>query len=245
MTDPTRPPATGYPAQPTNGYPQPPPPQQQQPSSYYYPNYNQQQYYHAPPPPAPHAVFFRRFMSALIATFIIIGVILFIVWLVLRPRVPVFTVDSLTLASLNLTAPSSEISATWTVHLSVSNPNTKLHVYYDKIIARIFYKSSFITQNQLPPFDQPTKNLTAVTAQLVASSAYVAPDVVKDFNGDRGRGSVKFDVQMIALVRFKSGGWRARTRYLRVLCDDLPVAVTSNGSNGTLTGGSKRCTSLI
>ncbi|KAK9727058.1 hypothetical protein RND81_05G255200 [Saponaria officinalis] len=245
MTDPTRP-ATGYPAPPTNGYPQPPHQQQQPPpSSYYYPNYNQQQYYLEPPPP--RAVFFRRFMSALVATFIIIGVILFIIWLILRPRVPIFTVDSISLSSLNLssTAPPSEISATWTVHFTVSNPNSKLHVYYDQIIARIYYKSSFITQNQLPPFDQPTKNQTAVTAILVASSAYIPPDIVKDFNGDRSKGSVKFDVQMIALVRFKSGGWRARTRYLRVLCDDLPLSVTSNASNGTLSGGSRRCASLI
>ncbi|XP_021720550.1 NDR1/HIN1-like protein 10 [Chenopodium quinoa] len=238
MTNQPRP-ATGYPAPPQNGYPPPPQPQ----SNYYYPNHNP--YNHNAPqayyPAQPRATFFRRFFAALIAVFIIFGVILLIVWLVLRPRVPSFSVDSLTLTSLNTSTSPSQISGTWSFHFSVANPNHKLHVYYDEIEARLFYRNSLLSQNQLPPFDQGTKSITTMDAHLVASSAYLNSDLVNKLKDDRSRGSVKFDVQMMAVVRFKAGGWRARRRFLRVFCDDLTVSFSSNSTKGNLSGGPRRC----
>lgn len=240
MTDQSRP-ATGYPAQPQNGYPAPPPSQ----TNYYYPNHNPYNYNAAAAAPyypaPPRATFFRRFFAALIAMFIIMGVILLIVWLVLRPRIPSFTVESVSVSSLNASSSPSQISGTWSLRFSVANPNHKLHVYYDDIEARLYYRDSLITQNQLPPFDQDTKNITSMDANLVASSAYIDPDLVNRINGDRSRGSVRFDVQVLALVRFKAGGWRARRRFLRVFCDDLSVGFSSNSSKGTLSGGPRRC----
>ncbi|KNA24721.1 hypothetical protein SOVF_012600 [Spinacia oleracea] len=242
MTDPSRP-ATGYPAPPQNGYPPPPPPQQ---SNYYYPNHNPNPYnYNAPqayyPAAPPRATFFRRFFAALIALFIIFGVILLIVWLVLRPRIPSFTVDSVALSSLNVSSSPSQISGTWSLHFSVSNPNHKLRVYYDEIEARLYYRSSLLTRNQLAPFDQDTKNITTMDAKLVASSAYIESELVNRIKGDRSTGMVNFDVQVLALVRFKAGGWRARRRILRVFCDNLSVSFSSNSTMGTLSGGPKRC----
>ncbi|XP_074302567.1 uncharacterized protein At1g08160-like [Silene latifolia] len=246
MTDPTRPePVSGYPAQPTNGYPQhPPPPQQPQQPNYYYPNPNPNQYnqqYYPPPPPPRRTIFYRRVMSALIPTFIILAIILLIIYLILRPRVPIFTLTSLSLSSLNLSTstPSSSLSATWTATFQVINPNTKLHVYYDAIEARVFYDRSLLALNQLPPFDQSVLDQTAITARLTAVSAYVEPDLSRKFSEDRGKGAVPFDVQVFALVRFKAGGWRARRRGLRAFCDDLMVNVY--GSSGGLSGGPRRC----
>ncbi|XP_074294962.1 uncharacterized protein At1g08160-like [Silene latifolia] len=247
MTDPTRPePVSGYPAQPTNGYPQhPPPPQQPQQPNYYYPNPNpnqyNQQYYPPPPPPPPRTIFYRRVMSALILTFIILAIILFIIYLILRPRVPIFTITSLSLSSLNLTTSPTppSLSATWTAIFQVTNPNTKLHVYYEAIEARVFYDRSLLALNQLPPFDQPVRDQTAITARLTAASAYIEPDLGRDFSDDRSKGNIKFDVQVFALVRFKAGGWRARRRGLRAFCDGLIVNV--NGSSGGLSGGPRRC----
>lgn len=77
-------------------------------------------------------------------------------------------------------------------------------------------------------------------AKLTADSAFIGRDLVGDIAGDRSRGTVKFNVQVLAIVRFKAGGWRARRRFLRVFCDDLPVGIKANGT-GTLSGGPRRC----
>ncbi|GAB4859832.1 hypothetical protein Ancab_011312 [Ancistrocladus abbreviatus] len=247
MADASRP-ATGYPA-PQNGYPPPgtntaypyaqqPPPQ----SNYYYQNNNPNPYYYNTAYATQRATFFRRFVSAFLALLIIVGVILFIIWLVLRPRLPHFQVDSLSLSQLNLS--SSAISANWDVRFTVSNPNTKMHVYYDSVEADIYYKAEHLAQNQLPPFDQGTKTTTNLTAKLVASSAFVDRWVVSGISGDKKSGSVSFNVRVLGLVRFKAGGWRVRTRWLRVFCGNLPVGFSSSssiGANGTLTGGPSRC----
>lgn len=98
-----------------------------------------------------------------------------------------------------------------------------------------------LTRNQLAPFDQDTKNITTMDAKLVASSAYIESELVNRIKGDRSTGMVNFDVQVLALVRFKAGGWRARRRILRVFCDNLSVSFSSNSTMGTLSGGPKRC----
>ena len=104
---------------------------------------------------------------------------------------------------------------------------------------RVFYKN-LIALNELQPFDQGTKSQSGLDAQLAALSAYIGDDLVRDLNGDRSKGTIEFDVRVLAFVRFKAGRWRARRRFLRVFCDDLPVAMKSNG-DGTLSGGPRRC----
>ncbi|GMH11138.1 hypothetical protein Nepgr_012979 [Nepenthes gracilis] len=245
MTDPSRP-ATGYPApqtgaiHPPNGYPPPgttgyryaaPLPQ----SNYQY--YNTNPYYDI----SQRATFYRRLLAVIIALFIIFGVALFITWLVLRPRLPEFRVDSLSVSQFKLSSSPSQISGKWDVLFTVSNPNTKMHVYYDAIDAFLYYKSELLAQNQLVPFDQGTKSQTNVSTELVAASAYVDGKVVSAINSDRSHGSVNFNVKLLAIVRFKAGAWRARKRWLKVYCDNLTVGVSSNDAKGTLTGGSRKC----
>ncbi|GAB2285603.1 hypothetical protein Dimus_020047 [Dionaea muscipula] len=241
MSDPSRP-ATGYPApHPTaaDGYPvsttittaypyaAPPPPQ---PSGYYYPNQNPNPYY-SPSFVTHHAVFFRRFLAFVISLLAIFAVILLVVWLALRPRLPVFRVDSLSLTGFNISSSSSQLSGDCSVRFTVSNPNTKLHAYYD--------------ENQLPPFNQATKTLTDLTAELVASSAYVPSSVTSRMTAERNQGILHFNVNALAVVRFKAGAWRVRRRRLRVLCSNLSVAVPANSANGTLTGGPRDCSSVL
>ncbi|GAB2274560.1 hypothetical protein Dimus_009327 [Dionaea muscipula] len=257
MSDPSRP-ATGYPApHPTtaNGYPPgsntaypyaataPPP----QPSGFYFHNtntngYNQNPYY-APTFVPHHVIFLRRFFAFVIGLLVIFAVILLVVWLALRPRLPEFRVDSLSLTGFNLS--SSQISGRWDVRFAVSNPNTKLHAYYDELVAYVFYSSDLIAQNQLPPFDQPTKSQSNLTAEMVASSAYVPGSVASNIGGERSQGTLHFNVRVLAVVRFTTGSWRARRRLLRVICNNLAVVISSNAANGTLSGGPRKCDSVL
>lgn len=99
MADHSRP-ATGYPPPPAqysnnpNGqtfstagtaYPYAAPPPQN-------PYYNPNPYYGPDPYAAQRATFLRRLLSILIASIVITGTIVFIVWLILRPQIPDFKV---------------------------------------------------------------------------------------------------------------------------------------------------------
>ncbi|KAL3530331.1 hypothetical protein ACH5RR_009653 [Cinchona calisaya] len=244
MADPSRP-VTGYPAPNTTG--QPPPPSNTSypyaaPTSTYY----DQQYYPANYQPDPdairRAILLRRLFGILIACVIIIGTILFIIWLVLRPRLPAFRVDSFSVTNFNISS-STLLSANFDVGITARNPNTKITLAYDVIEAGVYFRGYSLSETTLPPFTQSKKNETSFRADFAAVRAYVNGDAVNGINGQSKNGNVVFNLRMVMTVRFKAGVWRDRRRVLRVVCGDLSVGVSSNSTNGTLLGGARQCRS--
>uniref|UniRef100_A0A7N0V0Y1 Late embryogenesis abundant protein LEA-2 subgroup domain-containing protein n=1 Tax=Kalanchoe fedtschenkoi TaxID=63787 RepID=A0A7N0V0Y1_KALFE len=257
MGDDSRPPATGYPVHPypppqpasaANGYPQQPSsaypypaPPQQQPNPYFYHHNNNNNYQAAPPPyyvDQRRSVFLRRLIAGMMAVFIILGVILFITWLVLRPKFPEFRVDSAAVTGFNL---SSSVSGAWDFRVAVSNPNSKVSITYEEVESNLAYDSAFIADNTLAPFAQGKKNLTTIRVSFAASGSYLNDRTLKALSADRSDdGVVGFEVRIFSRVLFDAGIWRIRRRLLRVFCDDLKIAIGSSGS-GNMTGGAKGC----
>ncbi|KAG8371130.1 hypothetical protein BUALT_Bualt13G0054800 [Buddleja alternifolia] len=248
MADPNRP-VTGYPApntQPNGGYSANPPPPgtgypyiATQPSNAYY--YQTNPYHHADADSLRRATCLRRIFAFIIGLIIIFGTITFIVWLVLRPELPDFRVDSFALSNFTL-ANSSLISFTSEVRLTARNPNKKMSLKYDHIDAGIYYKSHSLAGTTVPPFAQATKTETPLTANFAAAGSFVDRTVVEGINGDRSRnGDVNFNFRMLSTVKFEAKAWRTRRRYLKVFCGNLIVRIPSNGSSGALTGNPKQC----
>ncbi|KAL8210215.1 hypothetical protein R6Q57_006947 [Mikania cordata] len=249
MADQSRP-VTGYPAysgaghQP-NGYPNtataypyvaPPPHPPQNQGTYFHVAGNP--YYSNPYASQPRATFVHRFFACLIGSILITGIIIFIMWLVLRPQIPQFRVETLTLSNFNIST-NSLISGNWDARFTARNPNSKITLYYNQIEAAIFYKSDSISETTVPPFVQGTKNETTLRATFASLTAYL--DDRDSINGERNRGAVNFNLRMMTRVRFQAGSWWARRRILRVYCPNLPVGVSANSSSGSLVGGSKQC----
>ncbi|KAK4492287.1 hypothetical protein RD792_003090 [Penstemon davidsonii] len=248
MEDPNRP-VTGYPA-PPNGH------SSNRPPSYPYPNaaaappytaysnYNNNPYYQPNYPDADSvrsANCLRRIFAFVIALVVIFGTITFIVWLVLRPQLPEFRVDSLSLSNFTLTN-NSLVSFTSEIRLTAQNPNKKMRLVYEQIEAAICYERDSLSQTTLPPFSQDTKNETSLTANFAAAGSFVKKRVVDGVNRERGEdGTVKFNLRMISTVRFVAKAWRTRRRFLKVFCGNLMVAIPGDGRFATLTGGSRRC----
>ncbi|XP_076921316.1 NDR1/HIN1-like protein 10 [Bidens hawaiensis] len=224
MSDHSRP-VTGYPAYPTTAYPPQPQPT----------------YFHVTPNPyasRPRATFVHRFFAFLIGCILITGIIVFIIWLVLRPQIPQFRVQTLTLTHFNLSS-TSLISGNWDLGFVARNPNSKITLYYDEIGAAVYYKSDSISETTVPPFVQGTRNESALKAMFASVNAYV--DGRDGINEERSQGTVSFNLRMVTRVRFQAGSWWARRRVLRVYCPDLSVRVNANGNNGSLVGGLKQC----
>ncbi|EXB66199.1 hypothetical protein L484_001755 [Morus notabilis] len=235
------------PSRPVTGYPAPPPSSYTQPNGYPYPAHPHPQH---PPPPPPNyaypytydssaaatsrAAFLRRLIFAMIAFFIISASVVFIVWLVLRPRIPKFWVDSVSVSNLNTSAQT--LSGDWAVGFSVYNPNKKMSIAYDQINSDIAYKKAFLSETRIAPFDQGKRNRMAINATFSAKNSYVEDWVVKGISEDRGRGTVNFHVRVWARVGFRAGGWRLRRRLLRVICDNVGVGISSSSGSGKLAG---------
>ncbi|KAF3666628.1 hypothetical protein CQW23_15601 [Capsicum baccatum] len=235
MTDPNNRPVTGYPAAaaaPSAVYPYAAPP--------YYNNNNNNYPYQNPYATQQRNIFLRRVIAILIASTIITGTILFVIWLVILPRIPEFQVDSLSVSNLNLS--NSLITANWDLHFTARNPNKKITLYYDEIAAAIFFESLSMADTTVPPFFMDKGNETGRKVSFVASGAYVEKWAFEGMGKERDeKGIIRFNVRMVARVSFKAGAWRARRRYLRVYCGDLSVGVSLNKSSGNLLGAERQC----
>lgn len=64
---------------------------------------------------------------------------------------------------------------------------------------------------------------------------------MKEILDGRARGSVKFEVRLLAWVRFRSGLWRMRPHLLQVVCDPVEFGFARNSESGTLKGQSMAC----
>lgn len=236
----SRPPVTGYPVPPSgascNGYP---------PAAY------DTAYPYAAPPPQYNSyqhhrhqrrcAFIRCFLVATVTFFVVAGAIIFILWLVLRLRIPQFGVQSFKVTNFSV-VDSQHVSGTWQVGLLVANPNVKADVSYDTMDTMLYYRWSFIAVARIPPFEQRRGNQTAVSTFLSANAAYVTSSAVNALDSDRAKGTVPFQISVLSRVRFKSRWWWFRSVLLRVRCDDLAVGLSSS-TNGTanLVGGERAC----
>ncbi|CAN1747608.1 NDR1/HIN1-like protein 10 [Linum perenne] len=237
-------PATGYPIPPNqqrpnpNGYPHPPPgtayPYQAppQPSNPYY--YNPAAY----TVPGPTTLC-RRLLLGFIVVTAIFFTILFISWIVIRPRVPSFHLTSFSLSSFN--SSGHQLSGAWAARFEVFNPNKKMDIEYDEIQAFVFFRRQSLTQNRLQPFLQQRKNLTVMETQFSIINTFVDQWVSDAVDAEKKRGSLTFDLKVVADVGFRVGELRSRRRLLRVDCYDLTVTLPGSHGSGNLTKAPRRC----
>ncbi|CAN6841985.1 unnamed protein product [Brassica oleracea] len=232
--DPNARPATGYPypyppQQPSNGYPP------NAATAYPYQNHNP----HYAPQPSPRAVLLRRLFTAFTVFLLILGLILFIFFIVVRPQLPTVYLNSLSVS--NFTVSDNRLAGNWDLRLQFQNPNSKMSLHYDGVSCALYYDRASLSETRLQPFDLGTKDQTPVNATLSVSGTYVDGRLVDSIGKERGeKGSVEFDLRVVSLVTFRYGVYRRR-RYVTVFCDDVAVGVGGNSSSGNMVGSAKRC----
>ncbi|CAL0321819.1 unnamed protein product [Lupinus luteus] len=184
--------------------------------------------------------FFRAFIGTMICLVIIFAVILLITFLVLRPSFPSFQLNALSISDFNTS--SQLLSATWHASFLTLNRNKKISLTYHAIRSSIFYKNYFLTDSLSPPFRAETNSENTINATLSLSQTYVDPAVIRELDSDTNhRASITFDVQLLASASFHSGSWRFRSLLLKVLCEDVTLAISSKATSGNFIGGPRKC----
>ncbi|EEF29836.1 NDR1/HIN1-like protein 10 [Ricinus communis] len=263
--------ATGYPPPmgyappmmypPPGQYPYPPP--AGQPVGY--PNYNNgynNNYPYAQAPPTAYYNtqmyqtqpecringFLRGIIGGLVFLLILTCAISIFMWIILRPVIPVFHVNNLSVSNFNLSS-SPTFHANWDANITVGNPNTKLKVYFDQIEVFIYYNEDDLLATSFSnPFFLETGGNSVVQAKLEANNAdrkqagvgsWVVDKMAKDKSTT---GNVTFDIRMALWSTFKSGSWWARHVTIRVYCEDLVVSFMGNSGTANFANGkSKDC----
>ncbi|KFK32407.1 hypothetical protein AALP_AA6G237800 [Arabis alpina] len=220
--DPNPRPATGYP------YPQP---------GYPYQNHNP---YYAPPR-NPRAVLLRRLFIVLTAFLLVLGLILIVFLIVVRPQLPNVYINSLSVSNFNVS--NSQVSGKWDLNLLFRNPNSKMSLHYDTVLCSVYYGRASLSDTRLQPFDQGKRDETPLNATLSVSGTYVDGRLADSIAKERAsKGNVEFNLRMLSWVTFRYGAFRRR-RWLTIYCNDVALAVPPTTSSGKMLASSQRCKS--
>ncbi|KAL6967136.1 hypothetical protein U1Q18_032940 [Sarracenia purpurea var. burkii] len=175
-----------------------------------------------------HSKLVRTIAILLLGLIVLVGLAVLIIWLAVRPKKLVYSVEDASIHGFNLT--KNHLNATFNFVIRAYNPNHKASIYYDKVEAAVSYDDETLAFSTGQPFFQPHRNVTRLAVRLVAQDAPLSAAVARDLRLEKSSGEVELDLRMTARIRFKVGVWKSRHRTLKILCSPTLVQFSSSKS---------------
>ncbi|KAM1613744.1 hypothetical protein PS2_002203 [Malus domestica] len=144
--------------------------------------------------------------------------IILVVWLILRPTKPEFSLKEADIYQLNLFS-SYLLNSSVQLTLLSKNPNQKVGIYYDELQVYAAYKGQQITvYTSLPPFYQGHEDSNILTASLVGIGLPVGPSFGYEMGRDQTAGRLVLNLKVIGRLRWKVGVWISGKYRVNVDC---------------------------
>ncbi|TKY67029.1 YLS9 protein [Spatholobus suberectus] len=162
----------------------------------------------------------RLILGGLAAFVLLVLLLVFLVWVILRPTKPRFTLQDATLYAFNLSPPApNTLSLTVQATLSAHNPNARVGVYYHGLRAYASYRSQQISlATALPDAYQGHRDFTVWSPFLFGNAVPVAPFVLASLQQDQSAGPVLVNVKVSGRVKWKVGSWVSGRYHIYVNC---------------------------
>ncbi|CAN4113971.1 unnamed protein product [Withania somnifera] len=156
---------------------------------------------------------------------VIVAVIGFILWFILRPNKVNFHVSNASLTLFDLTN-NNTLHYNLNLNLAIRNPNKRIGIYYDAIEARAFYHGQNFSVSNLDPFYQGHKNTTDLN--LVFKGQY-SGQLGSDYNEEKEIGV--YDIGLRVYMRIRLKFWWIKSKKIKPMIKcDLKVPFKSNGT---------------
>uniref|UniRef100_A0A5B7A6G4 Late embryogenesis abundant protein LEA-2 subgroup domain-containing protein n=1 Tax=Davidia involucrata TaxID=16924 RepID=A0A5B7A6G4_DAVIN len=145
--------------------------------------------------------------------------LIFLVWLILHPTKPDFSLREADIYQLNLSATPHLLNSSIQLTLFSKNPNKKVGIYYDDLQVYASYKGQQITVNTpLPPFYQGHEDSNLLTASLVGAGLPVAPSFGYEVGRDQTAGKLVLSLKVNGRLQWKVGTWVSGRYRINVNC---------------------------
>ncbi|XP_073033031.1 NDR1/HIN1-like protein 26 [Primulina eburnea] len=153
----------------------------------------------------------RRFNKKLYLYFTTIFLLLLslilLVWLILHPTKPHFSLTQADVNQLNLASPSL-LNSSIQLTLQSTNPNKKVGIFYDEFHLYASYKRQKITpETSISPFYQGHEETTFLSASLAGVQLPVSPSFAYEIQRDTGTGKLVLNFKGNGRLRWKVGNW--------------------------------------
>ena len=161
----------------------------------------------------------RYLFAGLLAFVILVLLVVFIVWLTLRPENPHLVLQDATVYVFNISSGASLLSSTFQITLSSRNPNDHIGIYYDRVDVYAAYRGQQITMpTLLPPTYQGHKDFTVWSPFLFGNSVPIAPFYNDALIQDQFAGTVMISIKVSGRIRWKVGTFITGKYHLNANC---------------------------
>ncbi|XP_006657787.1 NDR1/HIN1-like protein 2 [Oryza brachyantha] len=160
-----------------------------------------------------------NFLCAVLLTLVLVaGIIMFVLWLSLRPHRPKFFLDDFAIPNLNRQSGAVNLPVSFTV--GEHNPNQKVGIHYDEIFGTVYYNDLVVASGTVyRPFYEPPKGDTPLRGQLTATGPTPGDPAWQRFAADAAAGSVALRLLLNSTVRFQVKVWDTKEHHMKVDCE--------------------------
>ncbi|XP_061342955.1 NDR1/HIN1-like protein 6 [Gastrolobium bilobum] len=176
-------------------------------------------------------------LSLLVLLVIILAATAVILYLVFKPKLPSYSIDSLMVSDLRLNFDMT-LYAKFDVKITANNPNKKIGIYYEEGgRLRVRYTNTELCEGSLPQFYQGHQNKTVLNVSLTGQ-VQSGSTLMKALQEQQQTGRIPLDLKIHAPVAIKLG--MLKLRKVRILGECLLV-VDSLSSNNQISIKASNC----
>ncbi|XP_058107566.1 NDR1/HIN1-like protein 13 [Magnolia sinica] len=145
-----------------------------------------------------------------------------IFYLVVRPKSPKYSVESLSVRGFNLTSfqTSLTLSPEFDVTVRAENPNKKIGIYYvDGSSATVSYADVALCNGVLPTFYQGSRNVTVFQTALTGEVIRLSGSLADSLTAQQRKGEIPLGLDLRVPVKIKVGAVKTWKITVKVRCD--------------------------
>ncbi|PIN12953.1 hypothetical protein CDL12_14433 [Handroanthus impetiginosus] len=159
---------------------------------------------------------------------IIAAIVIFILWLIFRPKNIDFYATNASLTEFNLEG--NTLHYNLDLNFTIRNPNERIGVQYDRIEAITFYQGQRFAAQQLAPFYQEQNSTDTVSAEFKGQNIItLGGDQLSNYNDEKGSGKFGIDVKLYLRIKLKFGLLESSTTVNPTIDCDIKIPLTTNG----------------
>ncbi|KAF7815477.1 NDR1/HIN1-like protein 13 [Senna tora] len=153
---------------------------------------------------------------------VLLGIAAGVLYLVFRPEAPDYTINSISVKGMNLTAAAASltVSPEFDVAVRANNPNDKIGIYYEKDSSvEVYYSDARLCNGALPAFYQPSNNVTVFQTALKGTDIELRSTDRTALVDAQSKRKVPLTLKLRAPVRIKVGSVKTWKITVKVNCD--------------------------
>jgi len=142
----------------------------------------------------------------LIAFVVIVAVACGVLYLVFRPKIPKYSVDSIQITNFTINPTDLSTNCQFAVKIKARNPNKRIGIYYlDNSNLAVLYSGSELCTGSLPVFYQGHQNTTFLDVELTGTGAKLTSDMVTTLKAQTNQASIPLNLKADVPVKIKLG----------------------------------------